>query len=137
MNTQISNYEQQATNFLNATSTAFTCKFKEYGKHFANDKESRDIFTCTLKNKLHTFRFKFGQSLVNSTGNGDNLPTAYDVLACLTKYDPGTFDEFCSEYGYNTDSRQAFKTYKAGVREWKNMEKLFSPEQSEALQEIN
>ena len=75
--------------------------------------------------------------MVNSTGNGDNLPTAYDVLACLTKYDPGTFDEFCSEYGYNTDSRQAFKTYKAVVREWKNIEKLFSPEQIEALQEIN
>ena len=30
MNTQTSSYEQQAIEFLNATSTAFTCKFKEH-----------------------------------------------------------------------------------------------------------
>lgn len=137
MDTQILNYEQQAIDFLNATSTAFTCKFKEHTLYFDTDDHHRDVFTCTLKNKLHTFRFKFGQSLVNSTGNGDNLPTAYDVLTCLTKYDPGTFDEFCSEYGYDTDSRQAFKTHKAVVREWKNIKKLFTPEQIEVLQEIN
>ncbi len=30
-------------------------------------------------------------------------PTAYDILACLTKYEVGTFDDFCSNFGYDTD----------------------------------
>lgn len=64
-------------------------------------------------------------------------PSNYDVLACLTKYDPGTFENFCSEFGYDTDSRKAFKTYKAVRREWKNIERLFTPEQIEQLAEIN
>ena len=64
-------------------------------------------------------------------------PTSYDVLASVTKYEVGTFDDFCSEYGYDTDSRKALKTYKAVLREWKNIEKLFTAEQIEELQEIN
>jgi len=63
-------------------------------------------------------------------------PTAYDVLACLQKYDVGTFEDFCSEFGYDEDSRKAFKIYKAVIREWKNVELLFTEEQIEKLQEI-
>lgn len=63
-------------------------------------------------------------------------PTPYDVLACLTKYDPYSFENFCSDFGYDTDSRQAFKTYKAVRKEWKNVEILFNSEQLEQLQEI-
>ena len=41
-------------------------------------------------------------------------PTAYDVLACLDiLYADCNFDCFCSDFGYDTDSRQAEKTYKA------------------------
>ncbi len=64
-------------------------------------------------------------------------PTAYDVLTCLTKYDPGTFDNFCGDFGYDADSRKAYKAYKAVLREWKNIELLFTPDQLELLQEIN
>lgn len=64
-------------------------------------------------------------------------PTAYEILACLTKYDPGTFEDFCSEFGCDLDSRKAFKTYKSVRREWKNIELLFTDEQIEQLREIN
>ena len=63
-------------------------------------------------------------------------PTAYDVLACLTKYDPGTFANFCSEFGYDTDSKKAEKVYFAVQEEWAGVRKLFTPEQMEQLQEI-
>lgn len=53
------------------------------------------------------------------------MPTAYDVLTCLTKTDPGTFEEFCSEFGYDTDSRKAEKTYKACVKEYFGVHRLF------------
>ena len=131
-------YNKQAIDFLNATSTSFEAKFKAYGFHFDDDKkEKRDIFRITLKNKLHTYRFDFGQSINSSTGNGGNKPTPYDVLTCLTKYEVGTFKNFCSDYGYDIDSRKAYKTYKAVMKEWKNVELLFTPEQIELLQEIN
>lgn len=63
-------------------------------------------------------------------------PTPYDVLACLTKYDCGTFENFCSEFGYDTDSRKAEKTYKAVCDEWINIQRLFTDEEIEDLREI-
>ena len=64
------------------------------------------------------------------------VPTMYDILVCLTKYDPDSFENFCSEYGYDTDSRKAEKTYNAVCDEWLNVSRLFSDEQLEVLQLI-
>lgn len=252
----ITDYQQQAIDFLNSTSTEFTATFKEFSTYFDGEKDQRNIFNCTLSNKRHSFKFTFGQSISSSTiqidkpqtevndiievyaglsfankgvsvgtsfkiyksnnfdlpyeeiekmalsmqndyiirsnsvnkkwvdkfNNGDisrNLmkskiidantpigsfeqcimraikreceklvpvnikgdkqtpPSAYDVLSCLQKYEVGTFDNFCSEFGYDTDSRTAYKTYKAVMKEWKNVELLFTPEQLELLQEIS
>lgn len=62
---------------------------------------------------------------------------AYDVLACITKSDPGTFDDFCSEFGYDTDSRKAEQVYYAVVKEWRNVERFFTTDELTELQEIN
>ncbi len=64
-------------------------------------------------------------------------PTAYDVLAALTKSDPGTFENFCDDFGYSTDSKNAEKTYNAIVNEYLNVYKLFTDAEIEQLQEIN
>jgi len=63
-------------------------------------------------------------------------PSSYSVLSCLTKYDPGTFDNFCSEFDYDIDSRKAKKVYKAVCKEWKNVQSIWSDEEIEQLQEI-
>lgn len=63
-------------------------------------------------------------------------PNSYNVLACMTKYDPGTFEEFCSEYGYNEDSRTAEKIYFAVQKEYTQLARLFTAEQIEDLREI-
>lgn len=63
-------------------------------------------------------------------------PTPYDVLASLERYEVTTFEDFCSNYGYDTDSRSAYKTYKAVMREWKNVEKLFRQDELNQLREI-
>jgi hypothetical protein len=65
-----------------------------------------------------------------------NAPTLYDVLACLTKYDPGTFYDFCSEYGYSDDSIKAEKVWRAVTDEWREVERLFK-DVMDALQKIN
>ena len=63
-------------------------------------------------------------------------PTAYDVLACLTKYDPETFENFCSEFGYDTDSKSAEKTYQAVKAEFANLCRLFSNAELDLMSEI-
>lgn len=64
-------------------------------------------------------------------------PTLYDVLACLQKYDVGTFDDFCSEFGYDTDGRSARKTYKAVCKEFDKVCSLFNNDEIEVLQLIS
>lgn len=64
-------------------------------------------------------------------------PTAYDVLSCLTKNDPGTFEDFCSEFGYDNDSISALRTYEGVRDEYLNVAGLFNETELESLQEIN
>ena len=63
-------------------------------------------------------------------------PTEYDVLACLTNYDPETIGDFCSNFGYNEDSKKDEKIYKAVVNEYKNVCMLWSDTEIEQLAEI-
>lgn len=63
-------------------------------------------------------------------------PKLYDILACLTKSNPGHFEEFCDEYGYSDDSISARDTWQAVVKEWREVERLFG-DCLEELQEIN
>ena len=62
--------------------------------------------------------------------------TAYDVLACLTKSEPGTFEEFCSEYGYSSDSMRAHETWKAVRTEWRKVQGFFFSDEIAAIQEV-
>ena len=63
-------------------------------------------------------------------------PTNYDILACLQKYEVGTFENFCGDFGYDTDSRKAFETYIAVQKEFEGVKKVFG-DVLEELAEIN
>lgn len=93
----------------------------EYRKYFADDKEQRFVFKLRLTRNKKQYTFTFGQSI----SEGSKEPNLYDVLACLTKYDPYSFEDFCSEYGYDSDSRKAEKVYNAVCKEWVAVERLF------------
>jgi hypothetical protein len=127
------NYKLQALRFAkkNGVKLAFIGD-PEYKKHFADDKNYRYVFKCRLSRGRKSYTFNFGQSIAA----GAEEPSMYDILACLTKYDVGSFEDFCSEFGYDTDSRTAERTYKAVLKEWAGVERLFS-DILEELQEIN
>jgi len=110
-----------------------TATFVGHEQYFPDDKEARDIYSITLRRGKKGFSFRFGQSISESTGDGGNPPTFYNVMSGLQKYDPGDFENFCSEFGYDTDSRQAEKTWRAVRREYQHMAALFSPEELELL----
>lgn len=262
METKISEYDQQALDFLNATNTELEIKFKEFGSMpWDKNKQKRNIFSVTLSNSNHEYTFDFGSSVVDSCGmesemsqliesdeiivyaglksvnnkslsagikmvftktqllNADSqiiskyveqlqdqinsvandknkkayvlfeegkisrnerdsrlqgavengiayqcikgaikrkidslnesmvyskslqgesmeLPSAYDILTCLTKYNPYTFEDFCGDFGYDEDSRSAEQTYNYVKEEWKYISFLFDTEQLEQLREI-
>lgn len=155
MNQTISKYEQQALDFLKKTDTTFNAEFVEHGLYFDTDKEPRDIYKITLKHNGKIFTFRFGQSIANSGLINANsktslsllkesdferkrkAPTAYDVLACLQKYDVGTFSDFCSEFEYDEDSRKAEKVYFAVQKEYDALRRLYSESELELMREIN
>lgn len=63
-------------------------------------------------------------------------PNAYDVLAAITKHDPETFEDFCYDYGYDTDSRKAVDTYFAVQKEYRDCYNMFGDVMDD-LSEIN
>ena len=135
MTTATSTYEQQAIDFLNKHNMKFYPKYLDYAPYFSDDKESRNIYRLTLSRQGKRFSVKFGQSIYR-TQSGET-PTAYDLLTCLTKYDPYSFENFCSDFGYDLDSRKAEKTYKAVCKEWEKVSNFFTSEELEELQDIN
>ena len=173
----MSDHEQQAQDFLEATGVKI--EFVKLGTfpYFDDDKESRDVFQVTIVRDDRRYSFRYGDSIKNTldrllgaystrpvptqelfkhtrTRNAYEFaeyckknykklratpkqPTAYAVLACLTKYEPGSFANFCSEYGYDTDSRGAEKTYLAVMEEWGGVCRIWSATEREQLAEIS
>jgi len=159
----MSQYDEKAAEFLRKTGAEIKTEFLRFDKYFPDDKEARDIYQATLSRGKRTYTFTFGQSINNSGNweikenhgvalkTADNLPageyphnsrwrrkkrispTAYDILSALTKTNPGTFEDFCSVFGYDTDSRKAKKTYNAVMKEYLNLAKLFNDQELEEM----
>ena len=173
------NYEKQATDFLEKTGCKMTITYKENRKYFPEDKETRDVYDVKIERGSRVWKFEFGNSIKNSefvavygktkypipasfreksnseialyvkwnlqsdfgTVKADRIirpvpPSEYSVLACLTKYDPESFEDFCSEFGYDTDSKKADKVYSGVKEEWLNVCRMWSDSEIEELREI-
>jgi hypothetical protein len=129
----MTDYKAQANKFAqkNGVKLSFIGD-PEYKKHFADDKQYRYVFKCKLTRGRKSYTFDFGQSI----NVGAEAPNMYDILACIQKYDCGDFENFCSEFGYDEDSRTAERIYFAVCKEFAAVERLFS-DVLEELQEIN
>lgn len=101
-------------------------KYKLYGKHPYND----------MVKMRNDSRQKYNHGLDFDKNKEYSQPTAYDILACLTDYDPGTFENFCDTFGYDVDSISTNKTYEAVKDEYSNVCMLWNDKEIELLQEI-
>lgn len=133
------NYQEHANSFATKHGIKLTVLSSRYGRHFVNDTQSRYIFKLKLSRGKNSYTFDFGQSLAA----GSKEPSMYDVLACLQKYDVGSFEDFCDEFGYDlyNDSytgknKNSLKIYNAVCKEFDAVDRLFSDILDE-LQEIN
>lgn len=76
-----------------------------------DDGQYRPHWRATLKSKTGRTTVDFWDSV--HAGQNGKQATPYDVVSCLQWSDPGTFEEFCGEFGEDMDSRKAEKTWKA------------------------
>ena len=125
-------YEEKALEFLDKAGA--TLSFERMTE------PRKDGFSCggydykvTIQRNGKSWTFDFSDSENNKQKN--IMPTAYDVLACLQKYEVGTFEDFCADYDYDNDSIKSMKVYKAVVKEYKQVVKMFSNVMDD-LQEI-
>lgn len=117
-------------------SLAESC-FKVWQKQGIRELNTEGLDKTNLKKFLIEVKARFGTLNGLVVKKDFVFPTAYDVLSSLTKYEVEDFKDFCNEYGYNEDSIKALDTYKAVREEWRNVQRLWTDKEIEALQEIN
>lgn len=138
------NLKQQIQDLVSECEYEFACQLvaKEFGiqvkvisceyKTFFNDDKLRYVFKLKLTRGKKCYTFEFGQSI----NNGSQQPTIYDVLGCFQKYDVGSFDDFCSEFGYDNELDTSLETYKAVLKEYAALSKMFNEDELDVLREI-
>lgn len=107
---------------------------------YAKNLESGAFIQCiqnAVKRKLTELKENQVLSKDKPLTGEQKEPTLYGVLSCLQKYDVGDFEEFCDMFGYDNDSRQTEKTYKAVVKEYEGLSNMFNEDELQLLSEIN
>lgn len=98
---------------------------------------TREFYDETAqKMQYRTMEIRFHGSANDAMKHPKRLPRTYDILSCITKYDPGTLEDFCSEAGYDTDSKKADATYQAVKKEYEEFSHLFPEGIPEEIIEI-
>ena len=152
-------YTKQGKDFLVNSKTRLDVVYLRTGNFFG-DSNQHDIYNFSLTNENGSYSGEFGDSVANTSlrrsivcdrdmvafrpKQSKNIierksweqPNAYDILSCMTAYDPESFKDFCDSYGYDSDSISALKTYKAVKAEYEGMRKLFNDDQLNQLAEI-
>ena len=103
-----------------------------------NDNIRRNVYRSTIKTPMDVMWVKFWDSAYHTERGID--PTEYDIIACLEKCDVGTIDDFVTEYGFEVnewaDVKRIQNTYNAVRRQYRSLCRCFTPEQIEAMREI-
>lgn len=105
----VSTYEIKARDFMIRNKIKMSIIFKDReANQLWNDNAKRNRYLVYIQNTDtdEAMRVIFWDSVYNTEHN--ITPTRYDILACLTKYDPGEYEDFCCEFGYETGTKDRF-----------------------------
>ena len=145
----MSKYVKQARDFLESCNATMDIIYlgTEVNKDW-DEKRERDTYMINIRTPKGNMQVKFWDSINNTIKNSDAYrtnrlrikPTVYDILSCLQKYDVGDIEDFMHEFGYEIqkkgDLKRIMNTYNAVVKEYNDICRCFTPEQIEAMQEI-
>ena len=137
---ELSEYDKQAQAFLDKCELAITITYLDNkSPNWDQDSRNHNHYRVTLRRKegdKERFVFQFWDSIANSE-KGEK-PTAYDVLSCIsgetTVYD--SFEDFCSEFGYDQDSRKAEQIWKGYEKSSRKLNDFLTEEELDSLREI-
>lgn len=139
-------YETHAREFLNKCQAELEVYYSgTLVNHRWNEKQPRDMYSFIIKTQKGSMNGLFWDSIHNTQERrakrkGPKHPGVYSILACLTKYDVGSMDDFMSEFGYEIKSAKDITdfltTYNDVVKEYQDLCRIFTPEQMEMLREI-
>ena len=130
--------------------------------YFEDDQNEREVLTVKVQRGSRKIQFTFGMS-INDTdtlySKGKSIDPStyresikyneaieratakifsgllYSLLCCMgSDYRcEKSFADFCSEYGYDEDSRKAEKTHRLCLEQSAKLEKIFSEEEAQVL----
>ena len=129
-------YEEKALRFLRNSHTLFN--LHKSGMRFSNWNKKQKVMTylATFKRGDKEEVFEFFDSINNTENN--KKPSAYDILACLQKYDAGSLDDFADEFGYSGSGMKISEIVKLHFNvceEYKKVLRLWG-DKMEELEEI-
>ena len=133
-------YGKQALDFCEKYGVEITLTYlgKQKREEVFGDDIARDTYSVDIIRNGNKFSLTFSDSIFNTQKNEERrkgrryiqTPAAYDILAGLTKYDPGDFDDFLHDYGYQiTNHREYLKLNCLYLRvkdEYTSVYKMFS-----------
>lgn len=112
----------------------FDCEWADTNPNMQNDDEwmrSASHWKCTFRKgkRRMTSYFSQGSAISREPEAADVLDSLASDANCVT----GSFEDFCSDLGYDSDSRKAERTYKICKRYAGKLEKFLG---SEAFEEL-
>lgn len=144
------NYNERAARFCEATKAGVYAEFSHHGLMPWDEEtgHTRDVYRVRIEREgRKPYTTLFGQSVVKSQYPSEEAyrrvvgrraankapyaphtkreaPTAYDVLATLVTYDPGSYADFCAEFGY-AGGETSLKVWASVREEYAAVQSLF------------
>lgn len=125
------NYRQETKEFLERIGAKVKIEFIKYGNvpSWWNSSTPVNIYRVTVSRNGESYTYRFHDSIHNTANN--IKPDEYDVLSCVEKYDVGSLEDFCDEFGYDIYddygriNRNISKLYHAVVKEVDGINRVF------------
>jgi hypothetical protein len=105
--------------FFQANKIRMSAARTDHNPHMEEDRaHPMDHWKCLIRCGTRRMSVYFSMGM----GHNGRRPSPADVLDCLASDASGienaqSFEDWCGEYGYDTDSRKAHKTYKVCERQ--------------------
>ena len=153
----MSEYVRQAQAFLKRCGATFSVKYVGAEKPKWDD-EVHSTFDCTITTHRGSLSVRFYQSTAHSvsltldeliayqeTGmfpkdKAHCIPTEYDIISSLQKYEPGSmedwFDTYWGEIKSGAQLRDFLEQYRGCCDEFAKVRECFTDEQIDEMQEI-
>lgn len=126
------------TTFKNLTITSKYLGDKSWNVEGGNSNYNNHRITVKNITTGKRTSFEFWASIANPT-----IKTEKDLLSAFSCFisdalaGSGSFESFCSEFGYDEDSRRAERTYKACVTSYNKAERVIDGDLNDIYNELN